>query len=308
MKKLQIRTILSVAMIPLASTSLEAAVIDTLNSGNWQDTGTWTGGVLPGIVDAAHIVSTHTVTVNQAHDIEGLLHDGSVILNSGAILEVSGGTNIGHSFNNSATITLNSGSQLNCSSRLNVGSHVNSGNNVINLNGGAITVTGLSGNVRFEAINTNGGSGTMNLNSGSLTAQGFSAVRRGTSSQTILNWNSASSAGAGVTFNLTASGTYVDTFNSNTNTLFTDFGTGTTFNFNGANFVEGNVITLMTSTSETAYTNYNNINITGFGSTGLGGVLSVSGNNLMLTVVPEPTSAALLGLGGIILLGRRKRS
>jgi hypothetical protein len=71
--------------------------------------------------------------------------------------------------------------------------------------------------------------------------------------------------------------------------------------------------TLMETTT-TALSNFNtaNVNITGLGDEGLGYTFQQyqdgGRNYIELTVLPEPSSAALLGLGGVALLLRRRRA
>jgi hypothetical protein len=71
--------------------------------------------------------------------------------------------------------------------------------------------------------------------------------------------------------------------------------------------------TLMETTT-TAFSNFNtaNVNITGLGDEGLGYTFQQyqdgGRNYIELTVLPEPSSAALLGLGGVALLLRRRRA
>ena len=71
--------------------------------------------------------------------------------------------------------------------------------------------------------------------------------------------------------------------------------------------------TLMETTTN-ALSNFNtaNVNITGLGDEGLGYTFQQyqdgGRNYIELTVLPEPSSAALLGLGGVALLLRRRRA
>jgi len=287
-----------------------SAVVSTTSSGDWSDTAIWNNATLPTIDDQAYISSVdHNVTISQTQSSGNILINGGVVVQNGGHYD-GGAINIGQGGGGTPTLTVLTGGQVSLTQRLNVASEIESGNAVLNLYGGSINTT-LDPTELNNGLNTfgvDGGSSTINLQAGSITTSGFlmntaplSNSTRTYDTATTINWESASSLGAGVSIYLTESG--VNAYHASTTLNFTDFGFDTTFNFNGSNFNIGDEITLMSSASETEYMNYQNVNITG-----LDGQLSVSGTDLILTVVPEPTSAGLLGMGIMTVLMRRKRN
>jgi hypothetical protein len=161
----------------------------------------------------------------------------------------------------------------------------NSGTSTWNINGGTVDGSGASGNgAIFWLGNETDSIGVINMNSGTFDGSGFTEFRFGRNGGVgILNL-----AGGPVTI-----GDSTPDIAGNDRLNFT---TGSTGSFD---------VTGWTQTDyETLWTN-GNLTVNG-GQTGdFSDNFQVTGSTL--TTVPEPSSAALLGLGGLALILRRRK-
>jgi len=276
--------------------TLQGGVIFSASSGQWADDSMWQGGAKPLITDQAIGGDNHIIELNTTQESGNFLSNATLNVNNGGTLNTSG-VNIGQGGAIGGVINLYTGGTINSANRINVNSVVASGDAYLNMYGGTFNVTGDNGFIGTFGNGDGTGTSNFNFDSGIINAAGFLVKPDTSDNLTIVNWNSANSSGAGIDFHLTSSG-----INANNSEYYTDFGTSTTFNFVGSNFSIGDEITLITSDSETLYTNHENVTING-----IDGQLSVSGNDLILTVVPEPTSSALIGIASLSLIIRRKR-
>ena len=168
----------------------KAALINTAGDGNWANTSTWTGGVLPGVTDDVQIDNNDSIWViltdsytiaelfmgnNSIINIEGNLTLDSLHINNNAILYVSGTLTIigGISISNNAGLTINQ-----------TGSMDVQGDIVAN-NGTSLTVNGdlnVDGDVTFEGSGeiTVGDAGTIDitgsLDTGTATVDGTGPI------------------------------------------------------------------------------------------------------------------------------------
>ena len=84
-----------------------AGTITSAGSGDWSDTGTWVGGVVPGDSDDVNIASGHVVTVDTADQCASVtLNASTSTLTLNANLTVTGNTT------NAGTINVTSGNYI----------------------------------------------------------------------------------------------------------------------------------------------------------------------------------------------------
>ncbi|MGG5210327.1 T9SS type A sorting domain-containing protein [Chryseobacterium sp. MIQD13] len=152
------------ATYTLASIASEAP-IESAQSGPWESTSTWVGGVVPSCANGA-ILSGHTVTVSSSTTAT----PNNVIINSGGTLSVTGGSitvgcvNKNNYVNNSGTLSVSGGSlvvngninNVSGSTFAQTGGNINvdgndagatatsvaSGTNIVNIATGNVTLTG----------------------------------------------------------------------------------------------------------------------------------------------------------------------
>ncbi|GEM_PF-4185060 len=285
MKKLT-KTIIVAA---LAASQIASAATFNNGAGDnlWETPGNWVGGVLPTSSDGVDISSNVTLS-SSATTANTLIRSFEFTLDSGAVY-TTGNSNVGQA-NSNGIVTINTGASytINTTASMNlaVGNTVN-GSGTLNLNGGTISLGGSlqgvggSGATRAESfVNFNAGTGSFrnfSFSDADLTNVVFNWALSGTSTVANISVTSASFVN-----NLAK----VDTFNFGANTL-----------------VNGDVVTLVSGVAGTTYSNLAGIAVTGIAS---GGVISQVGNDLVLTVIPEPSSLMLL-TGGLLSLAFYRR-
>ena len=109
-KRMQI--LVAIMVVCLMGASANADTIDTAAAGNWANTNTWGGGVLPGASDIAKIL--HAVTITNDAGTVVLISgnsNGSLTMNAGTLTVAGSGSNwnvVGiYSLSNSSTLTFN---------------------------------------------------------------------------------------------------------------------------------------------------------------------------------------------------------
>ncbi|MES2658294.1 MAG: hypothetical protein V4689_06730 [Verrucomicrobiota bacterium] len=168
----------SLALIFMPLGVVSAASIDSAASGNWNATGTWSGGAVPqtGVGDTANILSSHTVIYTNGAPFAGL--DGSndfgvgngnsININGGILSQAEGGwwVRIGHK--GVGTFNINDGrfhvtDATGGGTDLQVGVETN-GNGTINVGDNSGDAGSAVLNLRDRvALSANGGAFTMNL-------------------------------------------------------------------------------------------------------------------------------------------------
>lgn len=204
--------------------------------------------------------------------------DFDLTLNSGAVFNQQD-TNTQSLFENSSTITVNSGATFNGSGNPNDYFRDNSGTSSLIVNGG--TVNGLNARGSYD----------ITLNSGILD------FRR------ILGYTG--------TVNIGTSGTFTSTADTRV-TVTMDWTVGSTAI---AEIEDANWAETAWNAGQLLYDGFNNTNIGGSGATwsevtaagGLGGGASFDYTGQTLSVIPEPSSIALLGIAGLVVYMFRRR-
>jgi len=320
------------ALVHAATIQWKAASGDLGTASNWDPetaltaTGhTW----VIGNAGAATVGTGSSYTINGPFEV-GEAKSGSLTLNGTGALSVTGGNmSVGYTSNGGAGLVV-----LNDSSSLNTGSmylgHRTAGTLTVNQNA-SVTASNF-----YVSTGSSGGNGTLNLY-GTMSVSGTSAtsIRLGNESQNTsvtLNLYSGSSL-------TTAGGLTVDGING-PYTIHLD-GSGSTFSVAKDIAAAKSVATFSFTADEggiSTVTSLQNINITGatltldmddytgsqsmllfsgnsitgtFGTVNwLGesrGTLVYGANSIMLTVVPEPSSVAILGGGLLVIAGAGRR-
>ena len=263
------------------------ATITSATSGNWNDTGTWSGGVVPGSSDIAVITSTHTVTVTDTRTVSALTFSnastgGTVSVDSGQTLTVT----------NAITVTANgwgarqgtiTGSGSMTAASVTVGTSVTgfsywdvklySTINSLSVTN-QITIYGKSG--------TFGGTFPyLYINSGTVTAAGITITNP---VQAFVYMNSSPQTGY---LNLTS------------NTPWTISGAGsTTINLNGSDSTVE-----YSGGAETVYaTTYRHLKLSGSGTKTMTNVSTINGN-LTMSGTAAATTAVNTTIGGYLTVG-----
>lgn len=196
------------------------------------------------------------------------------------------------------------------------GTTINQGTLLVNNTSGSGTGTGavvVSGTLSGKLGGTgtiSAGANSVTVNSGAFLSPGNgnenSAAGVGKLSMTFTTGTLSLLSGSKFVFDLatTAPGTGSDLINVTAGALTLGGQNFSDFTFNTlAGFDVGTYTLFQTATPILGSLDANAANLTGtVGSSGLTGTLAISGNNLVLTVIPEPGSlAALLGGFGVLL-------
>lgn len=313
-----------ITALALAGPASAATLTYNGTDGNWDTDANWTGGPEPVSGDLARVLSGETVTVDQAGEIAGQLQ----VSNSGSTVIVTTG----------GALTLNAVTQT---ASLNIGS-----NGILNVNGGSVTVLGVvnnflngggqvnvsAGSLTHTATNLRFGdgastgtidvSGSGTWSSGNLNIIGTGNINLTGSSATISGVNINNNFGGNLTFNLTPDSGLINAIAASTLNLTS----ADTLNVYTANLNYGDQAfdifdySSLTSTFDTV-----NIFNPTFGNLTLGSDPFGDASNLnageywidygggsndsitLLYAIPEPSSTALLGLGGLAFALRRRR-
>jgi hypothetical protein len=289
--------ILVLVVLILTSTVARADVTWQVASGDWSVASNW-GGALPTANDYAYISNGGTVNVTQVGESCLVLDIG---VNSGLSgnLQMSGGSlgsNYGELVGDSGTGSFSQTGGTNSGSDVILGNTIGSVG-TYNLAGGNLTALYQGESVGQAGIGSftqsGGNNNTISPSGqiapgdapGTLTVSGSLVVATGASLNYLLDTPTTSDlilAGA-----LTLNGQQFSDFNFTPTAIFAPG----TYDLIEAGSITG---TLGTSTSGTV--------------DGLQSSITVSGDNLVLTVVPEPSAFALLGLGtlGLAAYGLRR--
>jgi len=303
------------AFVTLAAYSPTASAATFNGSGLVQDAGNWTGGLpttagnvgIIGAGDSGEVGNTTALATEVS--VNGLFIDqqgGNIFSTSfrgsefvSTVWTISGGTmnTLGQSWTSGSSLTLNGGGAIN----------VDSGRDFLLSNGSTFTMDGgtMSVGDQFSSASTGG---TFNLNAGTLTVGNFGT---GFNSSGTYNFNGSSlTAGSygssqkvsARTINFgAAAGTVEITGNFDALNTTIDWTAGSNYTLTIGSLLDTGVAT----TYETLYTE-GQILFEGANTDPFASVFSVSGNTLSL--IPEPASLALMGLGGLLMLGRGRRS
>ncbi len=234
------------------------AQITSAMTGNWNNTSTWVGGIVPISTDNVIIANGHTVTVNTAGTINNVTINGQLLFNSTITFTISGTiTNSGFfkTQTNNPTITCGGAVTNNSGGTF----EIISGNPTINFNStitnlGLFTVTAGAPTFNFAGNITNNSGGTFTLvqntsynftNDLTITPSNAMTFGAGTGGGTI-------SAGMNVivangiypvammgSTALNISGTLTNNLQNNTLTVQNMSGTGTFINGTNATFRHG---------------------------------------------------------------------
>lgn len=173
------------------------------------------------------------------------------------------------------------------------------------MNSGAINGAGGSQNFNFSSST---GNGSFTMNGGTFNSRGILANRNDISllggTWTVGNLTSGSSVGAGNTGTLTIGGSFVLLNSRTTAHAYSSSGGDIVFQTDWTGSWENDTVDLAAWKAELTTGNYF-LGTTAIDSTVFDDNFQVTGNTLSL--VPEPSSAALLGLGGLALILRRRK-
>lgn len=253
--------------------------------GSWETATNWVGGALPTSTDSAQIQAN--ASLSSAQNVSGVLvYTAELVINSGGSITATSVVNIGQATTTDGILTINTGGTLTTTNGISLGPQSVNASGTLNLNGGTI-----------NSANHIVGRG----NTGATRAESFLNFNAGTASFRNFEFNDIDLTN--VVFNWALSGTSTVANISVTSASFAnDLAAVDTFNFTGGTLVNGDVVTLI-SGSGGAFNNLSGIAVTGIAS---GGVLSQVGNDLVLTVIPEPSSLMLL-TGGLLSLAFYRR-
>jgi hypothetical protein len=294
--KTKIPYLILAGLLGTSITSLAATVVwDNGGSGNeWATAENWGGDAYPLPTDIAQVNGTRTAT--QSTGTPGTVANIRIGNTTNGTLNITGGTltttgNADIGFNNGATGTLNmSGGTLNVGTNLRIG-HNGGADGIATVSGGDINVTS-----------------SLTLGNNSASAGDLTIVGDLATIDVGLNMTVAINGTSTLTFELGATGvSTIDVVNGFN--IVAGAGSADLI-IDGSNYTGGGgPIDLVTfgSTSDDE-NSWNLITFQNFAPHYSNFSIEFDADSMYLSFVPEPSSTALLGLGGLALMLRRKRS
>lgn len=278
-----------------------ASIVFTVANSNWNIAANWSPASVPTAADDAFIRVNRTVLIDSAVPSVTTVYLGSD--------------------NNSGTVNLASGGSLSISGNFEVMRRgtFTSATGILNMSGGSLAVGGNLYVGAGTGSNTNG-SGTANISGGTIAAAitiGATGTGDGTGTFNVLGSAAIiGDGGASKNFTVNAFGTLAFTLDAlgvsalNYGNGVATFGTGSTLNIDGSTYAGsgGDIVLINGGTLNGSATN---VSITGLAAYNPVLVYNEGANGdliLRLSVVPEPGSLALAGIGAGLIGMRRRRS
>lgn len=289
------------AMAMVASTAQAATVTWNGSSGDWQNVSRWLEGVLPAAGDDI-VVNGGTVDLWQGGPLNTINNDTTLTLNGGTIafpnqahwVKVgAGGTETA-----SALIINNGGTYAMKSGEFAVGNATGE-TGLVNINAGG-TLRSDTAFVTLEDTGTINVAGTMtNFGSVNLLGGTINILAGGAFDAASVSFESGGAAGN--RFNISGGTATV----GSVSTLYLGYGD------RYFNFTSGSTGALIFPAYDvetvTGYINSGYIRLDGVTDTEAFSVTALDGTGVQVTLVPEPSIGALIGLG-LGMLGRRRRA
>jgi hypothetical protein len=275
-----------------------ATIASTATGGNWDDSATWVGGVVPTSTDDAQIFPGATVTVlnnaaaNSVTFLSSKTNTGILSVSSGVTLNVTGGITLQNAATNKASAAISGAGAINCAAVNVGGTTVPTLGNLTAVLTSTIASLNMTGNLTVAGYDGGGSSQSkpaFNLSSGSVSVGGSVALTESGSVSGAAGVQTFSMATGSQTGTLTIFGTPAFSLSDNVN--LTLDGTDATVVYAGA----------AQSIETVAYKNLTLAN-PGLKTLGSGGGFSVTGalsiNDGAVFNLPSNLSVASLYLDG----------
>ncbi|SHI41046.1 PEP-CTERM protein-sorting domain-containing protein [Rubritalea squalenifaciens DSM 18772] len=284
------------ALIALSSPAFAATFFT--GTGDFNDAGNWDSGLPtdangPGVVQGTATMSANYLMANNGSpSVTDIIVDGGTLNTSTFELQLRSGAVARTSdlyVGNNGTLNVNSGGLIDMAGAavyLFVGSTANVGGFDIS---GAGTVNFFSGSTYSVQKGFSVLDGTVNFETGSsfTGAQDFVVV----GADGILQFSGLT--GGNATTVTVSAGTNVD------------FQAGSTLDLSFSGAAQGETYTLVSGIG-VSYNNFTNVNVSGL-DPGLAAQLNYNADSITVDIIPEPSSASLLGLAGLALIMRRRK-
>ena len=304
-------------LVCVASTASAAIWTNSTTDQDWATPNNWDSLSVPGAADSAYLVNS-TLPAAQISSNVGTVYgvqigqgggDGALEVSTGGSLSASFIMNLGTDTGRSGTYTQTGGTVT--TQWLNIGK--DGAASTMDISGGSFTATGLNAEVGIgataagSALTISGDSSFIwdvqlrANNSSSINVVGSNATITGNRVGTTVNGLVFRTGGI-LDFEFDAAGiSTIDISDTRMNVV-----AGSTLNIDGSSYTGGiGTFTLVDYAVLKDGNMFTTENISGFGAL-TATTAYADGVGLTLTVVPEPATMILLGLGGLML--RRKRS